>query len=126
MRNYLYYMQTKCSIDSTVRKIGRIGLIRYSSSFTHVNIFKALINLDGLNKMHIFVARDINRLPDQQPEELNLLFIVECLSNLEKKNKEDKISKPTIEATNVISDSVVQKVEVEEDSHDNKSVSDMS
>ena len=43
-----------------------------------------------------------------------------------KKNKEDKISKPTIEATNVISDSVVQKVEVEEDSHDNKSVSDMS
>ena len=41
-----------------------------------------------------------------------------------KKNKEDKISKPTIEATNVISDSVVQKVE--EDSHDNKSVSDMS
>ena len=42
--------------------------------------------------------------------------------------KEDRILKPTIEVTNVISYSMVQKEssEVEQDSHDNKSVLDMS
>ena len=54
-----------------------------SSSLAHVNdIFQALIKLDGLNKMPIFVTRDIKRLPDRQPEELNLLSIVEHLSKL--------------------------------------------
>ena len=54
-----------------------------SSSLAHMNdIFEALIKLDGLNKMPIFVTRDIKRLPDRQPEELNLLSIVEHLSKL--------------------------------------------
>ena len=47
------------------------------------DILEALIKLYGLNKMSIFLAKHINRLPDRQPEELNLLSIVERLSNLE-------------------------------------------
>ena len=117
-----------------------------SSSLAHVNdIFDSLIKLDGLNKLPIFVAKDITRLPDRKPEELNLLYIIERLSNLEKKVKyheesltsqateilslkEDKILKPTIEVTNVIGDNIVNKEsqEVEENSIDNKNVSYMS
>ena len=38
--------------------------------------------------MPSFVAQNIERLPDRQPEELNLLRIINRLSNIEKNIKE--------------------------------------
>ena len=91
-----------------------------TSSLAHVNdIFEALMKLDGMDKMPVFVAINIMKLPDRQPEELNLLSMVDRLSDIEKriKNHEDiltshaidilsfkdnKISKPTIEITDTM------------------------
>ena len=49
-----------------------------------VDIIDALTKIDSEQSMPFFVAKDIERLPDRQPEELNLLSIVNRLSSIEK------------------------------------------
>ena len=59
-----------------------------SSSLAHINdIFDALMKLDSIDKLPLFVAKNISKLPDRQPEEINLLSIIERLSNFETKIK---------------------------------------
>ena len=52
------------------------------------DIVDALQKLDNEQNMPSFVAQNIERLPDRQPEELNLLRIINRLSNIEKNIKE--------------------------------------
>ena len=48
------------------------------------DIFDALRKLDGLEKIPVFVARDMSMVPDRQPEKLNMVSIINRLSTLEK------------------------------------------
>lgn len=48
------------------------------------DIFDALLKLDSVSKLPKFVAFNLSRIPDRQPEELNLLYIIDRLSNAEK------------------------------------------
>ncbi len=51
----------------------------------HINdIFDALKTLDAVDKLPDVVARNLDRLPDRQPEELNLLMIIQRIAALEK------------------------------------------
>ena len=61
---------------------------RRTNSEANINdIFEALLKLDGLERMPTFVAKDLDKLPDRQPEEINLISIVNRISALEKNNK---------------------------------------
>ena len=54
-------------------------------SVAHINdIMEALKTLDSADKIPDFVARDLDRLPDCQPEELNLLSLIGRVADLEK------------------------------------------
>ena len=56
------------------------------------DIVDALQKVDNEQNMSSFVAQNIEKLPDRQPEKLNLLHIINKLSNIEKNIKEqDKI-----------------------------------
>ena len=48
------------------------------------DIIEAIKLLDSLNKLPDILAKDIGRLPDRQPEELNLLLIAQKVAELEK------------------------------------------
>ena len=52
------------------------------------DIFKALQQLDAKSKLPVFVARDMEKIPDRQPEELNLCSIINRVSQIEKKMKD--------------------------------------
>ena len=48
------------------------------------DIIKAVEHLDAVNKLPVFVAKDLGKLPDLQPEELNRLFYINRVATLEK------------------------------------------
>ena len=52
------------------------------------DILKALTDLDSDGVTIEFVSRDLNRIPRFDPEELNLTFLLERVSSLEKKVRE--------------------------------------
>ena len=55
-----------------------------TSKVAHLNdIVKALVKLDNEDKLPIFVARNIENLPDRQPEELNMISIINRLTKVE-------------------------------------------
>ena len=57
-------------------------------SVAHINdIMEALKTLDSADKIPDFVARDLDRLPDRQPEELNLLSLIGRVADIEKTNQ---------------------------------------
>ena len=57
-----------------------------SSADAHINdIFDALLKLDIISKVPSFVAKNIDKLPDRQPEELNMISIINRLAKLEQK-----------------------------------------
>ena len=47
------------------------------------DIFDALLKLDAEQDLPIFVARDVERIPDRQPEQLNILTVIDRLSKIE-------------------------------------------
>ena len=47
------------------------------------DVLKALINLDSKNVIFEFVSKDLHRLPNRSPEELNVTSMLERISNLE-------------------------------------------
>ena len=49
------------------------------------DIIEAIKKLDGLSKLPNFVARNVVKIPDRQPEELNILYAINRINNLEKK-----------------------------------------
>ena len=53
-----------------------------------IDILDALKTLDALDKLPDVVARNLDRLPDRQPEEFNLLMIVQRVSALEKSSEQ--------------------------------------
>ena len=68
--------------------VKRNNTCRRTTSVANINdIFDALIKLDSLSKLPKFVAVNLSRVPDRQPEELNLLYIIDRVSNIEKKLK---------------------------------------
>ena len=71
------------------------------------DIIEALTKLDLVldkdDEIPVFVARNIERLPDRQPEELNLLSIVNRLSSIEKnlKTQENILTEHSMELSNI-------------------------
>ena len=61
---------------------------RSCSSANIDDILKALNKLDNDDKLPKFVAFNLSRVPNRQPEELNLLYIVERLTKVENKLKQ--------------------------------------
>ena len=63
------------------------------------DIFDSLQKLDAIECMPTFVAKDLNRIPDRQPEEINLISILNRIATLEKNNKiyEDTLSNHEID-----------------------------
>ena len=49
------------------------------------DIFEALVKLDSLSKLPNFVAKDLSRIPDRQPEEYNSFYAIERVSSIEMK-----------------------------------------
>ena len=47
------------------------------------DIMDALLQLDAKSKLPFFVARNVERVPDRQPEEINLLSIINRMNKLE-------------------------------------------
>ena len=47
------------------------------------DIFKAIGELDAVDNLPIFVAKDLSKVPDLQPEELNVLFFINRVKSLE-------------------------------------------
>ena len=48
------------------------------------DIFEALLKLDSIQNLPEFVARDLSKIPERSPEELNLTFILDRINRLEK------------------------------------------
>ena len=74
--------------------------ITRTSSEANINdIFEALQKLDSIECIPNFVAKDLNRVPDRQPEEINLVSILNRIATLEKNNKiyEDTLSNHEID-----------------------------
>lgn len=71
-----------------------------TSAEAHLDdIVDALVKLDNEQRIPIFVAKNVERLPDRQPEELNLLSVINRLSKIEKtiKEHEDTLTCHSIE-----------------------------
>ena len=47
------------------------------------DMFEALLKLDAEQNLPLFVARNIERIPDRQPEQLNILTVIDRLSKVE-------------------------------------------
>ena len=60
---------------------------RTSAEASIDDIFDAVTKLDSDDKLPKFVASDLARLPDRQPEELNLMYIIDRVSIIENKIK---------------------------------------
>ena len=58
---------------------------RSSSKANISDIFEALIKLDSKEMIPTFVALNVDNLPDRQPEELNLISIINRLNVIENK-----------------------------------------
>ena len=58
---------------------------RSSSEVYIKNIFDALVKLDSSNKLPSFVVKNLDHLPNKQPEGLNLISIINRISKLEGK-----------------------------------------
>ena len=56
------------------------------------DIFKAFVTLDEVSVTTIFVSQNLDRLPRLNPEELNTTFLLERVTNLEKKLKEHEVT----------------------------------
>ena len=51
----------------------------------HINdIMESLKVLDAADKIPDFVAKDLDKLPDRQPEELNMLSLIQRVADIEK------------------------------------------
>ena len=63
------------------------------------DIMDAIKELDAKGKLPECVARDISRVPDRQPEELNMLYVISQIAELKKASKthEECLSKIKIE-----------------------------
>ena len=63
------------------------------------DIMEAIKDLDTKGKLPECVARDISRIPDRQPEELNMLYVLSQITELKKASKthEECLSKIKIE-----------------------------
>ena len=48
------------------------------------DIFEAIIQLDATNKLPKFVAINLGKVPDKQPEHLNLISMINRISNIER------------------------------------------
>ena len=57
---------------------------RPAKSVIASDIFDAVKKLDGVNKLPDFYAKNLDRLPDRQPDELNLLLLAQRVAELEK------------------------------------------
>lgn len=68
-----------------------------------IDILDALKSLDALEKLPDVVARNLDRLPDRQPEELNLLMIVQRVAALEKSSEQhsDALSSIAVDVLNL-------------------------
>ena len=54
------------------------------------DIIEAIKKLDGLSRLPNFVARNVVKIPDRQPEELNILYDINRINNLEKEISVDE------------------------------------
>ena len=89
---------------------------RTSGDANITDIFEALSKLDYMDKMPNFVAKNVDLLPDRQPEELNLISIIDRLHQVE--DKQSKIDNIMISADNnstVLSEKINNMVK----NHDN-------
>ena len=78
-----------CS-DSLEQYIERKSTDKRSSVEASINdIFEALSKLDILGKVPTFVAKNIDKLPSRQPEELNMICIINRLVKLEQQQIEN-------------------------------------
>ena len=60
-----------------------------NASIANINdIFDALMKLDSLDKLPNAVAKNIDKVPSRQPEELNLLYVVQRVAELERAKEE--------------------------------------
>ena len=62
------------------------------------DILEALIKLDSTQKSPKFVAQNLDKLPERQPEELNVLTLINRIASIEKtiKNNNDVLSQHSI------------------------------
>lgn len=62
------------------------------------DILEALIKLDSAQKSPKFVAQNLDKLPERQPEELNVLTLINRIASIEKtiKNNNDVLSQHSI------------------------------
>ena len=70
----------------------------------HVNdIVTAIQKLDAINKLPNFVAKDLDRVPNVHPEEMNLLILIQGIAKLEKYCDEynEMLSKVMIDLINL-------------------------
>ena len=51
------------------------------------DIIKGIKELDAKGKLPDVVARDISRIPDRQPEQLNMLYVINQIEELKKASK---------------------------------------
>ena len=58
---------------------------RSSTEANLQDIIDALLVLDSCDKLPVFVARELNKIPDRQPEELNVFSLINRVARLEKK-----------------------------------------
>ena len=58
---------------------------RSSAEANIQDIMDGLLKLDAINKLPNFVAKQLNKIPDRQPEELNIFAMINRVAKLEKK-----------------------------------------
>ena len=83
---------------------GRRDTDKRSCSEANLNdIIDALLKLDSEQKMPKILAKNIERIPDRQTEELNMLFVLERLTKLEKtfKTHENLLSQVSIDIVKI-------------------------
>ena len=84
------------------------------------DIFQAIKDLDAVERLPIFVAKELSNLPDLQPEELNVLFFIKRIKALEvevKQHREELISIQK-HMTQVTEDQSMQKTQAESQKED--------
>ena len=79
-------------------------MVQYFDRFEHVNdLFKAINGLDSVGLLPDVAAQDLDRIPSVLPEELNLLFVVQRLKDLERSRDEhnDILTNMVIDIINI-------------------------